>query len=155
MNILVLSDTHSNVSVALKVIRRHGNFDCFFHLGDTYRDAQQIHSSTGLAMHAVSGNMDDQRVGPLTEVFELGGHRLLLTHGDQFGVHRSLIGLNLAAEEAGANIVCFGHTHRPLNGSVGARRFFNPGSLRGESGTYGILVLDASGVSFDVYPAAR
>jgi len=155
VKILVVSDTHSNVSGVLRIVRQHGDFDLFFHLGDTYHDAQKIQSSSGLAMRAVSGNMDGLRVGPETEVFDLEGSRFLLTHGDRFGVNRSLLGLNLAAEAAVANIVCFGHTHRPCNESLHGRFFLNPGSLRGANGTYGILRVEDGHASFEIYPALR
>jgi len=122
----------------------------FFHLGDTYQDALKIRDDSGLSMRAVSGNMDAVRLGPETESFDLERYRILLVHGDRFAVNRDLMRLDLAAAETGADIVCFGHTHRPCCLSVNGRHFLNPGSFRGATGSYGILWLREHDVSFDI-----
>jgi len=150
VKILVVSDTHSNSSEALRVIQSHGYFQMFFHLGDTYQDAVAIRDLSGLPMRAVSGNMDPVRNGPETEIFDVGNHRVLLTHGDRFGVNRDFMGLSLVAQEANAQIICFGHTHRPCYVSLDGRYFLNPGSLRGRGGTYGVLDLSEQGVHFEI-----
>ena len=52
------------------------------------------------------------------------------------------IDLSLAAQEAGADVVLFGHTHVPYCSCEGGRWFLNPGSC-GQSAqpTYGIIEL--------------
>ena len=146
----MISDTHSNTAEALRVIEGNGNFQMFFHLGDTYQDAVAIGGLSGLPMRGVSGNMDPVRNGPEMEIFDVSGYRILLTHGDRFGVNRGFLGLGLVAQETNAQIVCFGHTHRPCNESLNGRYFLNPGSLRGQEGTYGVLELSEGYVRFEI-----
>ncbi len=148
MKILLISDTHSNVSDAVKIIHREGDFDLLFHMGDTYKDAIIIQKETGIAMKAVSGNMDEQRTGPEIEVFSLEGVRFLLTHGDRFGVSQNLRALEVKAESCEADVVCFGHTHIPYEKVINTRRFFNPGALREKNRSYGILTLDNGGITY-------
>ena len=142
VKILLLSDTHSNVETAVRIVRSAGDFDLFFHMGDTYQDALRIREETGLGMRAVSGNMDGIRVGPERELFSLGGLSFLLVHGDRFSVHRDRSGLFREAERRGADIVCYGHTHVARDETIHGRRFINPGALR-PGGSYGVLTLGA------------
>ncbi len=148
MKILLISDTHSNIRDAVELIRREGDFDLFFHMGDTYQDATSIREETGLPMKAVSGNMDEQRTGPEIEVFSLEGIRFLLTHGDRFWVNQGLQALDVKAERCGVDIVCFGHTHIASDTVISSRRFINPGAFRGNVCSYGILKLDNGGATY-------
>ncbi len=155
VKILLISDTHSHVRDAVEIIRREGDFDLFFHMGDTYQDAVKIQDESGLSMKAVSGNMDELRTGPNVEVFSLEGIRFLLTHGDMFQVSQGLQVLDLEAERCGADVVCFGHTHIPCDTVINTRHFFNPGALRGNAESYGILTLDNGSITYLSLPLIR
>ena len=148
MKILLISDTHSNVSDAVEIIRQEGDFDMFFHMGDTYQDAIKIQDETGLSMKAVSGNMDGLRIGPEIESFSIEGIRFLLTHGDRFQVNHGFQALDVEAKHCGADVVCFGHTHNPCDTVINTRRFFNPGALQGNNRSYGILRLDNGSITY-------
>ncbi|MBI5142117.1 MAG: YfcE family phosphodiesterase [Nitrospirae bacterium] len=141
MKILLISDTHTNTSDAVKILRAGGGFNMFFHMGDTWQDAVRIRDESGVPMRAVSGNMDGLRVGPTVEVFALDGVRFLLTHGDMFGVHRGLRDLEAEAVRRKADVVCFGHTHAAFDEMRGERRFINPGAMRYGRKSYGILTV--------------
>ena len=78
MKILVVSDTHGDISGVQEALRREGPVDYVFHLGDNARDAARI--QTTAHMVSVLGNCDFGGA-PLTETVFLCGKRLLLTHG--------------------------------------------------------------------------
>ena len=61
---------------------------------------------------------------------ELGGARILLAHGDRYGVKTSLTHLSYRAEELACQAAFFGHTHRAFCGYVGGALLLNPGALR-------------------------
>lgn len=152
MKILLLSDTHTNVSGAVGLIRGRGDFELFFHLGDTYQDAVRIHDETGLPMKAVSGNMDGLRVGPDDEVFTLEGVCFFLVHGDRYAVNRDRSRLVAEAERREADVVCYGHTHVARDETVAGHRLINPGALRPGNGSYAILDLNDGQVKCEFYP---
>jgi len=147
MKILLLSDTHSNVKDAVSLIRRQSGLDMFFHLGDTYQDAVKIHEETGLAMKAVSGNMDGKKVGPPFEIFSLGGVRFLLTHGDRFYVNGDRHVLYREALKQGAKVACYGHTHIARDETIRGIRLINPGALKGRTKSYAVMTIDDGEIS--------
>jgi putative phosphoesterase len=149
MKILLISDTHSNTSDAIRILRADGSFDMFFHMGDTWQDAAGIRNESGVPMRAVSGNMDGLRVGPAVEVFTLEGVRFLLTHGDLFGIHRGLRDLNAEAVRRKADVVCFGHTHAAFDGMFDDRRFINPGAMKHGKKSYGILTVENETIVYE------
>ena len=61
---------------------------------------------------------------------ELCGARILLAHGDRYGVKSSLTRLSYRAEELACQAAFFGHTHRAFCGYVGGALLLNPGALR-------------------------
>ena len=64
----------------------------------------------------------------------------LAVHGDAQGVKYSYERLSYYAEEIGAEIALFGHTHQAFAGYVGSIMLVNPGALW--DGCYGELLLD-------------
>ena len=146
MRLGVISDTHG--------LLRPEVFDAFAHV-DHILHAGDIGSLELLAelealgpVTAVYGNTDGfdlrNRVPRVARV-ELDGFDIIVTHGDQFG---SPTPEKLNAEFPEAQILVYGHTHRPLltivdvvvtvmnPGSAGPRRFKLPPSV-------GILELEA------------
>ena len=84
----------------------------------------------------VRGNCDSPLCpAPAERVEALGGARILLAHGDRYGVKTSLTRLSYRAEELACQAAFFGHTHRAFCGYVGGALLLNPGALRdGELG---------------------
>ena len=71
-----------------------------------------------------------------------------MTHGHRYQVKLSPYRAILAVREAGARILLFGHTHRPLVDMRGKTLFLNPGSIGDYAHPfYGVLTL--SGVRAD------
>jgi len=77
----------------------------------------------------VAGNNDFFSDARPEEVFEIGSHRVLLTHGHHYYIS---MGNELVKDEArsrGCDIVMYGHTHRPVIDKDGDVIAINPGSL--------------------------
>ena len=142
MKVAVFSDTHSNNELMLEAVRRCRP-DAAIHLGDHDRDAVELrHEFPGLPVYSVCGNCDLAPAQPGVYSAAYAGYRFFMTHGHLYGVKYGLLRLSLAAQEAGADVVLFGHTHVPYCSCEGGRWFLNPGSC-GQSAqpTYGIIEL--------------
>jgi len=132
MKILVVSDTHGRTDSLHEIINT-GGFDTVFHLGDHAHDAEGL---MGVKLYSVRGNCDRISDAPESLAIELGGVRVLLTHGHRYGVKSDPLRLIYAAREAGARVCCFGHTHFPEIFEENGVLFVNPGSLSLPPGGY-------------------
>jgi len=145
MKILVFSDSHG-VAEPMAEIARAETPAMALHLGDCVSDADSLARVTPL--ECVRGNCDRFCDEPDYRLLEIGGHRIFMTHGHRYGVKFSLEKLLLTASLSGADIVLFGHTHRPLCEEADGLRVINPGSF-GYGGSYAVLTLDG-GVDCEV-----
>lgn len=131
--IMLLSDSHraqAQIERVAALFLEEG-FDAAIHLGDVSSDAQRFFEMTGCSPLCVRGNCDGPRASaPRERVETLEGVRLLLAHGDAYGVKNSLARLSYRAEELACHAALFGHTHRAFCGYVGAVLCVNPGALR-------------------------
>lgn len=150
--VLVVSDSHG-MTKELEVIRdRHlADVDLMIHCGDSQLDPDH-NSLTGY--FTVGGNCDFGGF-PLELVTEVSGKKIFITHGHRYSVKTSLMKLTYKAQESGADIVCFGHSHilgaEVINGTL----YLNPGSIRlprqRVEKTYVILDLRENSVRMTVY----
>jgi len=129
MRIGVVSDTHGSKSAMRRVIEKAGIVDLWLHGGDYSYDAEFIRKVTGLPVWVVAGNCDGRSKEEPYEFIELDNHLIWLTHGHRDRVkHWGSEALLVPARSYGADIVVYGHTHRPdilrSNGIV----IVNPGS---------------------------
>ena len=134
-----------------RALSLHPDAEVVFFLGDGLYDADALRAmdSRPRMWIAVKGNCDfhrlfDGREARRIEEITLEKRKILLTHGDAFGVKGSLSSLESFARERGADIVLFGHTHIPCERYVNEDRpmyFFNPGSISSGEYSYGILTL--------------
>ncbi|MCD8125753.1 MAG: metallophosphoesterase [Lachnospiraceae bacterium] len=150
MKILVVSDTHGRLEHFRAVLKRVAPVDRILHLGDVEGDEDFLRGTVGCPITFVAGNCDRLSREPWERAVELGGRRIFMTHGHRYDVHRGLARLNLAAEEAQADVVLYGHTHIPDLSYIGERAFLNPGSLslprqEGHRPSFAILEIDAKG----------
>jgi len=126
---LIVSDSHGLTDELKDVVRRHRDeADVCFHCGDSElaADAPEMAAFIG-----VKGNCDAFDAGyPNERIHDLGGAKLLITHGHLYRVDGGLMNLYYKAEESGCGIVCFGHTHVAGSAQQGDVVFINPGSLR-------------------------
>ena len=86
------------------------------------------------------GNCDWPGSAPREARLSFGGVQILAVHGDKYGVKLDYGPLSYYAEEAGAAIALFGHTHQPFAGYVGGTMLLNPGALN--AGKYAILEIE-------------
>ena len=129
MKILILSDSHGNLSNMEKAVEQSSP-RMIFHLGDCWRDAEKLHDRfPDIPLEQVPGNCDYRPLEPAERLLCLEDKRILLCHGHTYGVKQSLLSAGFAAEEQNLDLFLFGHTHRPLVDRRGKTLFVNPGSI--------------------------
>jgi putative phosphoesterase len=88
-------------------------------------------------------------------VVEKGGLRIFVTHGHRYRVKFTPLPVKYRAEETGASICCFGHSHVPFCEKVGDVLLINPGSIAQPRGflhpTYAVLEKVEGGVRVTYY----
>jgi putative phosphoesterase len=139
MSILILSDTHGLVNEVKQVVERH-QVEMIFHCGDFCVDRNR---EPFAGMQLVRGNCDSVTDVPVDRKVCWNGLVIYQTHGHLYGVKSSLLNLHYRAEEVGANVVLFGHSHFPVCAEERGILFINPGSLQLPRGfdlpTYAVL----------------
>jgi len=138
LRIGVLSDTHHDESAVRRLMERllaDGPLSALCFLGDCATDllaiADCLPASDNTALHAVRGNNDILSALPDERIVCLGGKKLLLVHGHLQRVKMHRLGLLLHAEESGADVVLFGHTHRQECAYERGILLLNPGAACG------------------------
>ncbi|HHV96427.1 MAG TPA: metallophosphoesterase [Clostridiaceae bacterium] len=113
MKILVISDTHGDISNARRAIKQNRDIDLIIHLGDYFRDAENIKKEFPyIPIEYIYGNSDFLVNGtPAEKLLEIEGKRFFLTHGHKYSVKWDYSRLFIKAKEVGADILLFGHTH--------------------------------------------
>ena len=127
MKIIVVSDSHG-AKEKIDFIFNNFKFDYFFHLGDGYNDLCS-YLNLGNVL-AVRGNCDWGVDAKDEIVIELMGKRIMLTHGDNYGVKYTQTKLLEKAKELNIDIVMFGHTHCYFYEIIDGVTFLNPGALK-------------------------
>ncbi len=117
-------------------------FDVLIHLGDADDDVAMLEYALGISVIHVAGNCDFGSTAPRELVWVSEGKKLLLVHGDAYGVKNGLARLERRGKEAGVDAVLFGHTHQatilPLPGLLAV----NPGTLMRGSNTPTFAILE-------------
>lgn len=128
--IAIVSDTHGTDDHRLegRTLEAVREADLVVHAGDfntaAVLDAFEAESDAFLGVY---GNNDDSEVCerlPAERTFGRNGVRFALTHRRDGGE----TGLALFGRERDADVVVFGHSHRPGFGQAGAVGLLNPGS---------------------------
>ena len=159
---IIISDTHRNTMRARRVIEKfQGEIDGVWHLGDLSSDMASLTAAyypryPHLAFAGINGNCDYDPTVPEERLFHVENCKVFMTHGHRYMAAYSTDFLAASAREKGANIVLFGHTHRPLLEEEGGLLILNPGSLSEPRGgtpySFAILTIDgykASAKLFD------
>lgn len=144
MKLLILSDSHGVISTMKRAVLRSVP-DQIIHLGDCWQDGQRLHQLfPQIPFYQVPGNCDHRPEDPSERLLRLEGYRILICHGNTYGVKQSLISAGLAAEEKNLDLFLFGHTHHPLVDRRGKTLFLNPGSIGDAAHPfYGEVLLDS------------
>ena len=111
-----------------------------FHMGDFESDARWLERHVDMPVISVPGNCDMYSKSSREALAGYEGHRILAVHGHRQDVKYTYEPLSYYAEERGADIALFGHTHDPYVGWLGQVMLMNPGALM--DGRYGELLID-------------
>lgn len=144
MKILVLSDSHGNLDLMWQAYVQEQP-DVVLHLGDYERDAMRLEEQIDptVTFCCVSGNCDSAPSHAASRTVSYEGYRFFMTHGHPYQVKYSLLRLSLAAQEAMADVVLFGHTHQALCMQENGMWLLNPGSCSGVGpATYGLVEIE-------------
>lgn len=151
MKILIVSDSHGDVAALRKAVDREKP-DQVFHLGDVNRDAQRLSMSFPLLpIAAVKGNCDAWSGGEAPDrlALTIEGIRFFLCHGHMQRVKMGTALLLHEGQGEGADVVCFGHTHKAVCQPVSGLWLVNPGSIGG-SGTYAVAEVEHGAVTVEL-----
>lgn len=133
MRLGIIADTHGLLRPS--VLDVFAEVDHILHAGDVGPDDLLVELEALAPVTAVHGNTDGfdiRRRCPAVAALELDGLAITVTHGDQFG---SPTPARLREAFPDADVIVYGHTHRPLlelvdrtvtvmnPGSAGPRRF--------------------------------
>ncbi len=147
MKILIVSDTHKSHRNLEKVIERTDNIDMLIHLGDTEGGEDYIRALIDCPVHIISGNNDFFSDLPREEEFEIQGKHIFITHGHPYYVSMNEEYLKKEAKSRGADVVMYGHTHKPSYSDQDGLITLNPGSIAyprqvGRKPSYMIMKID-------------
>jgi len=146
VKLAVISDSHwgkTRLEMFARLAREE-SFDAIIHCGDGLSDAKWLEKNLPAEVRYVAGNCDPRWSCDRELRMHYESVRLLAVHGDLQNVKLDLSPLSYYAEDIGAQVVLFGHTHQPFAGYVGRALMVNPGSLK--EGRYAELHIDGEKV---------
>ena len=147
MKVLIVSDTHRHNENFVKAVERTAPIDLVVHCGDIEGSELFISQAAGCPVQMVAGNNDffSELPGELT--FKIGALQVWVTHGHNYYVSMGNETIKKEAIDRGADIVLYGHTHRPVIDIDDDIIAVNPGSLsyprqEGRQPSYAIMEID-------------
>lgn len=129
MKVLIISDTHGHQNLLEEILNRVGPIDSLIHCGDIEGQEDYFAALTNGPSYFVAGNNDYFSMLEREREFELGGQRIFLTHGHNYGVSMNTQCIKDEGQSRNADIVMFGHTHKPCLEYYKDIILLNPGSL--------------------------
>ena len=153
---LVVSDTHGHDDNFYKALDIEEPVDGIIHCGDFEGSEGKFAIAADCPVYFVSGNNDFFSDLKRELEFQLCGHRAFLCHGHNYLVSMTLENIRAEGYSRGADLVFFGHTHKPVAKNDGGVYLFNPGSLsyprqEGRRPSYLVLTVDdKGGISYEV-----
>lgn len=129
MKVLIVSDTHGHDRNLERILEKVSPIDVLLHAGDAEGHEDYIQTIAGCPVHIVAGNNDFFSDLSREEEFSLEHVRIFLTHGHNYGVSMELEHIEEEGRARGADIVVFGHTHKPVVIEKEGITLINPGSL--------------------------
>lgn len=157
MKVLIVSDSHGRDTYLERAIAKAAPFDMFIHLGDLEGSQHFIEEKVTCPVEMVSGNNDFFSDLERDKSIMIGGYHVLLTHGHRYQVYYGTEDIKDWARANGADIVMFGHTHRPLIDMDDDVIAVNPGSIslprqEGHRPSYMIMEINRHGeVDFTIH----
>lgn len=149
MRILVFSDSHGRGNRVEAAIIEQPQAEHIFFLGDRCSDIEHLPELyPDKKFYTVYGNCDMRFGGDTVKMENIGGHKILYTHGHEFSVKSGTERLISYARNVGADIVLYGHTHVAETRYSDGLHIINPGSIGKGAGfdSYAFLDIEKSGV---------
>lgn len=128
MKVLIVSDTHRKNDIYLNLIKLHKP-DRVIHCGDAEGSEYLLTESADCPVYIVRGNNDFFSELPKELEMKVGKYKIWITHGHNYYVSMGNEILKQEAMARGVDIVCYGHTHRPVIDQSSGVIAINPGSL--------------------------
>lgn len=149
MKILIVSDTHRQNDNYFNVVQKHKP-DMVVHCGDNEGSEYALTQAVECPVHMVAGNNDFFSELPRDLMLNIGKYSVWVTHGHNYYVSMGYEHLADEAKHRGADIVMYGHTHRPVIADDGDLVILNPGSLsyprqEGRRASYIVMEIDLKG----------
>ncbi len=113
MKILIVSDTHKKNENYFKVLEMH-HPDMVIHCGDAEGSEYALSSAAECPVYIVLGNNDFFRICPERSHWISDPIKVWVTHGHNYYVSMGNETIKKEAIDRGADIVLYGHTHRPV-----------------------------------------
>jgi len=112
---LIVSDNHGNLNTLKNIIKKfRDEIDGIVHCGDVEFSLSRLEDFAGCPVYGARGNCDYSFDRDPEALFELGDHHVaFVTHGDHYGVNWEYDMLLERGAEMGADVIFYGHTHRP------------------------------------------
>lgn len=164
-NLLVLSDSHGSKNKIGDAVDRQALLparerpDYIVFLGDGVRDLAVLSEyDLAASVLAVKGNCDAFGAEEIPRLLHpaFSNFRAVMMHGDAFSVKNGLENAVRYAVDREADLLLFGHTHRPYFARLEAGKaaygvllkkplvLFNPGSI--QQGSFGLISLSEQGI---------
>lgn len=146
MKILIVSDTHGRDEKLEAAVAVEQPFDYLIHCGDVEGREFFIEALAECPCTIVAGNNDFFSDLPREDEIVLEGYKIMVTHGHNYGVSMDLYGISEEAAARECEMVCFGHTHKPVIEKKNGVLVINPGSLsfprqEGRQPSYAVMEL--------------
>lgn len=128
MKILIVSDTHKMNDNYFRVIKLQKP-DMVIHCGDAEGSEYALTQAADCPVQIVLGNNDFFSDLPRELMLDIGPYKVWVVHGHNYYVSMGNEILKREAADRGADIVMYGHTHRPIVDKDKLVTAVNPGSL--------------------------
>lgn len=155
MKYLIVSDSHNALDVVERLKKIAESVDAIIHLGDNCHDIYGMLSDSGQQHFMVRGNCDADDHSSIDQDWVDSGHTIFITHGHAYDIKSGLLPLSYRAQEIGAHVVLYGHSHMPYTEQIEGVWFHNPGSLSlpkgGTKAGYSIMNISDAGVDIVRY----
>ncbi|MBO4396640.1 MAG: YfcE family phosphodiesterase [Eubacterium sp.] len=126
---LLLSDSHNQNDEMFAVVEYFSDVDAIFHMGDIGNARPLLESRARCLTYVVKGNTDHDFDLPEYVAIDFAGKRVVATHGHRYADYGVTDALRYFGEENHADVLLFGHIHRPVLAEMGNLIICNPGSI--------------------------
>lgn len=142
MRILIVSDTHGNDTAIISALHALQPVDLVVHCGDGEADLHLLESIDSTAHIRVAGNCDIGSSAPRELLCAWNGVKVLICHGDRYGVKAGLAKLEARGREAGVHAILYGHTHLAMIERRSGILLVNPGTLFNQASFQSCAILE-------------